>query len=422
MKKLAVIAALLALVILLAACAGPEGPQGAVGPSGPPGPEGPQGPPGTEGPAGPAGKDAAAGGAQYVGDATCGGCHKELYDKYVLTGHPWKLNKVENGQAPEYPFRKLSDLPQGYTWDDISYVIGGYWWKARFMDMEGYIITDEPGKTGNAEYLNQWNYANPALGKDADWVIYNSGQEKLPYDCGACHTTGYSPNGNQDDLPGIVGTWAQPGVRCEECHGPGGLHASNPQGFEMKIDRDSAACGKCHQRSEGDPVETTNGLIVHHDQYQDLFQGKHAALDCVQCHDPHEGVKQLGEAKLPTTRTACINCHFEKAKNQKVAMHASMNTPCIECHMPKIIETAWGDPAKFMGDFRTHQVTIDPALIEQSFTGQDDQGNEKTFANSQISLNSACRHCHVPDSPQAKDDATLIEAATGYHSPAPAAP
>jgi len=67
-------------------------------------------------------------------------------------------------------------------------------------------------------------------------------------------------------------------------------------------------------------------------------------------------------------------------------------------------------------------VTIDPALIEQSFTGQDDQGNEKTFANSQISLNSACRHCHVPDSPQAKDDTTLIEAATGYHSSAPATP
>ncbi len=126
-----------------------------------------------------------------------------------------------------------------------------------------------------------------------------------------------------------------------------------------------------------DPVETTDGLIAHHEQYQDLFQGKHAVIDCVQCHDPHQGVKQLAEAKLPTTRTACINCHFEKAKNQKVAMHASMNVPCIECHMPKIIQTAWGDPAKFMGDFRTHQVAIDPTLIEQIFTGQDDQGNEK---------------------------------------------
>jgi hypothetical protein len=421
MRKLVVIAALLAVLVLLVACTGPEGQSGPVGPAGPPGPEGPQGPPGAEGPAGPAGKDAAAGGAQYIGDATCGGCHQELYDKYTQSGHPWKLNKIENGQAPAYPFRKLSDLPQGYTWDDISYVIGGYWWKARFMNKEGYIITDEPGKTGNAEYLNQWNYANPSLDKDAGWVTYNSGKENLPYNCGACHTTGYSPNGNQDDLPGIVGTWAQPGVRCEECHGPGGLHASNPQGFEMKIDRDSAACGKCHRRGEVEQVDAKDGFIEHHEQYEELFQGKHATLDCVLCHDPHEGVKQLQEAKLPTTRTECINCHFEKAKNQKVAMHASMNMPCIECHMPKIVKTAWGDPAKFTGDIRTHLMAIDPTLIEQYYTVKDDQGNEKTYANSQISLNSACRHCHVPDSPQAKEDAVLLEAATGYHSP-PVAP
>jgi hypothetical protein len=107
------------------------------------------------------------------------------------------LNKIEGGQAPEYPFRNLSELPQGYTWEDISYVIGGYWWKARFMDKEGYIITDEPGNTGNSEYLNQWNYANPSLDQNADWVTYKSGTEKLPYDCGTCHTTATA-----DALPG----------------------------------------------------------------------------------------------------------------------------------------------------------------------------------------------------------------------------
>ena len=248
MKKLAIIALFLAAVVLLAACTGPQGPVGEVGPAGPPGPEGPQGPPGADGPPGPAGKDAAASGAQYVGDTTCGGCHTDIYDTYSKSGHPWNLNTIESGNPPEFPYRKLSSPPEGYNWEDISYVIGGYWWKARFMDKEGYIVTDEPGKTGNAEYLNQWNYANQPLGKDAGWVTYQSGTEKLPFDCGACHSTGYSPNGNQDDLPGIVGTWAQPGTRCEACHGPGGLHATNPQGFVMKIDRDSSACDKCHLR------------------------------------------------------------------------------------------------------------------------------------------------------------------------------
>lgn len=419
-NKLVVMATLLALVVLLAACTGPAGPQGPMGPAGPPGPEGPQGPPGAQGPAGPAGEDAAAGGAQYVGDTACGGCHKELYDQYIQSGHPWKLNKIENGSAPEFPFRKLSNLPEGYTWEDISYVIGGYWWKARFMDKDGYIITDEPGKSGNTEYLNQWNYANQILGQSAGWVTYKSGTEKLSYDCGACHTTGYSPTGNQDNLPGIVGTWAQPGVRCEACHGPGGLHMGNPQGFEMKIDRDAQACGQCHRRGDVDGVEAQDGFIDHHEQYQELFQGKHVVLECVVCHDPHLGVKQLEEAKLPTTRTQCASCHFEQAKVQKNAKHAALNLSCIQCHMPKIIKTAWADPAKFMGDVRTHQVSIDPTLIEQYYTAPDAEGNEKTFANPQISLNSACRHCHVPETSLAIDDATLIEAATDYHTPPPA--
>ena len=53
-------------------------------------------------------------------------------------------------------------------------------------------------------------------------VAYHAGEEK-PYNCGTCHTTGYNPEG-ENELPGIVGTWAEPGIRCEECHGPGAGH------------------------------------------------------------------------------------------------------------------------------------------------------------------------------------------------------
>ena len=164
MKKNIAIVALLALAFLLAACAGAEGPQGPIGPAGPAGPEGPQGPPGTTGPAGPAGKDASANGATYVGDQTCGGCHKDLYDTYMKSGHPWNMSKVTDGTPPAEPFTKLGEPPQGYAWTDILYVVGGYNWKALFVNKEGYVITDEPGKTGNPDYLNQWNFDNKELG------------------------------------------------------------------------------------------------------------------------------------------------------------------------------------------------------------------------------------------------------------------
>jgi len=210
------------LVLLITACAGPTGPEGPVGSPGPAGPIGPQGPSGEAGPAGETGPAGAAG-AEYVGSATCGGCHTELYDTFMKSGHPWIMNPITEGKAPAYPFSKLNNPPKGYQWKDISYVIGGYHWKANFLNQEGYIITDEPGKTGSTEYLNQYNLENSLLGESAGWASYQAGTENLVYDCGSCHTTGYNSQGNQDSLAGLAGTWAQPGVQCEECHGPGRL-------------------------------------------------------------------------------------------------------------------------------------------------------------------------------------------------------
>lgn len=406
------------LIIALTACQGPGGPAGPMGPAGPAGPEGPQGP---QGKPGESAKPAETGpfGANYVGSQTCSGCHKELYDSFIKSGHAWKLNPVVDGKAPDYPFTKINQLPQGYTWNDILYVIGGYKWKARFVDLQGYIITDEPGKTGNAEYLNQWNFANPILNKDAGWVTYNSGKENLPYNCGDCHTTGYNPNGNQDGLPGLVGTWAEPGVRCEACHGPGSLHASNPMGVSLKIERDSELCGKCHRRDNVEQINAKGGFIEHHEQYEELYQSKHIVLDCVLCHDPHQGVEQLSRATLQTTRTTCEACHFQYAKPAQgtaASKHFIMGTACIDCHMPRITKTAWGDAARFTGDIRTHIMAIDPTQLSQFITITREDGTTIEISASQLGLDFVCKRCHLPDGPLAKDDDLLIATAEGFHS------
>ncbi len=406
-RKLLLTMAVVVAAIILIACAGAEGPAGLAGPQGSAGAIGPQGP---AGPAGPAG-EAAPVGADYVGSATCGGCHTELYDTFMRSGHPYKLTKVVEGKPPTYPFTEITELPVGYTWEDISYVIGGYNWKARFMNLEGYIITDEPGKTGNADYLNQWNFANEIVGKDAGWVKYHAGEANLPYDCGTCHTTGYNPEGHQDDLPGIVGTWAEPGIQCEACHGPGSLHAENPRGVALAIDRDSELCGKCHRRGAVESVNAAGGFIEHHEQYEELFQSKHISLDCVVCHDPHTGVAQLRQASEQATRTTCEACHFQEAKNQDSEVHGPVGVACVDCHMPRIAKSAWGNADKFTGDLRVHLMAIDPSQV-----GQFSEDGKVAF--SQISLDYACRSCHVEGGKATvKTDDQLIETATGYHNP-----
>ncbi len=401
LRKFFLPAAIAIFVVILAACAGPEG---AAGPAGPAGPQG------SEGPAGPAG-EAAPTGAEYVGSAKCGECHTATYETFMKSGHPYKLNKVVDGTPPAYPFTELTELPEGYTWNDISYVIGGYNWKARFIDMNGYIITDKPGAViSDTNYLNQWNFGSDIVGKDAGWVKFHSGEVKLKYNCGACHTTGYKPDGHQDEMEGIVGTWAEPGIQCERCHGPGNLHAENPYGVALVVDRDSELCGECHRRGDVTSVNASKGFIEHHEQYEELFQSKHITLSCVTCHDPHKGVVQLRQAGEQTTRTQCQNCHFKQAENQKSEVMMQV-VDCIDCHMPRIAKSAWGNADMFTGDIRVHMMAIDPLQVGQF-------SEDGKTALSQISLDFACKSCHVDGgTATVKTDEELKGTAVDYHKP-----
>ena len=335
---------------------------------------------------------------------TCAACHTEIAEVFSLSGHPYKLNKVVDGQPPTYPFTEVVDVPDGYTWDDISYVIGGYNWKARFIDLDGYIIT---GADENA--TTQYNFLNEDIGLGDNWVGYHAGEVEKPYDCGTCHTTGYQPEGNQDGLPGLIGTWAEPGVTCEECHGPGSNHAADPYRVALEIDRTAEACGSCHRRGSVEAIDAKGGFVKHHEQYEELFQSKHRSLDCVSCHDPHAGVIAAREAGTNTVKVQCESCHFEEAKYQASTVMQNA-VDCIDCHMPRIVKSALGDAEAFTGDIRSHLWAIDPDAVSQ-FT------EDGSFAISQVSLDFACKSCHRDGGfANAYTDDELKDEAFGYHS------
>ncbi len=394
---------LLGISLAIVGCAGEVGPQGEPGVDGAQGPPGPAGIDGAVGSAGIAGADGlSATFNAYAGSEACEECHQETYDIFMKSGHPYKLNAVVDGQPPEYPFTELSDPPEGYAWDDISYVIGGYNWKARFIDLNGYIITGDENAT------TQYNFYNPELDMGNNWVGYHAGETEKPYNCGTCHTTAYSPEGNQDGLPGLIGTWTEGGIYCEECHGAGSAHIENPMTVSMKVDRDAEACGACHLRGGSEQVNASGGFIKHHEQYEELFQSKHITVDCVVCHDPHTGVVQLRKAGEQTTRTLCENCHYAEDQVEKTAEHDHMD--CIDCHMPRVTKSALGNADLFTGDIRTHLMAIDPNQIGQF-------SEDGSVALSQLSLDFACRSCHNADgAAKVKSDEELIDLATDYHS------
>lgn len=385
------------MIVLVAGCASSQGPEGPVGPAGPPGPVGPQGPEG----------EAASASQTYIGSEQCGSCHEDEYAKFVLSGHPYKLTKIENGQPPSFPYDDatggVQEPPEGVSWDDVSYVIGGYGWKARFIDQNGYIIT------GDEEATTQYNFANDQVGADQGWVAYHAGEEK-PYDCGSCHTTGYSPIGHQDDLEGIIGTWAYPGIQCEECHGPGSRHANDPSGVRMVVDRASQLCGDCHIRGNPAHIDASGGFVKHHEQYEEMFNSQHFAISCVTCHDPHASSVFSDEEINPDKgiRQVCESCHWQQ-EFQNNRLHLGVD--CTDCHMPPMGKSAVGDLEIFTGDIRSHLFSINPDPSAAQFN------EEGTLSMPFITLQYACMQCHNDQIASVKEMDELADMASGYHTP-----
>ena len=322
--------------------------------------------------------------AKYVGSDKCASCHFKQNNDVVVSGHPYKLRTAKDAKIAGLP------LPEGYTWDDISYVIGGKNWKARYMDKKGYIITSTgPNKDKPGE--NQYNLAT---GK---WGNYHPGEKNKKYNCGKCHTTGYSKEGKQDGLEGIVGTWASPGIQCEACHGPGAKHAAAPSKDNIKVDKSSAQCGTCHIRGKKEKIPAKKGFIRHHEQYNEILASPHKELSCVTCHDPHK------KAKF-SIKTSCNTCHSKQVKEYAGSGMQLRGVDCLDCHMPKATKSAVKQ-VKYVGDVQTHlfKINLDPNA--KMFT---DDGK---YANGYLTVEYACLNCHSE-----KDKKWALKTAKGVHS------
>ncbi|HNB50869.1 MAG TPA: multiheme c-type cytochrome [Anaerolineales bacterium] len=394
---------LITTALFIAGCsAGPQGSEGPIGPAGPAGPQGPAGPPGED----------ASVRLEYVGAEKCGECHEDAYAKYTLSGHASNFTKVVDGQAPVYAYDNvtggISRPPEGYTWEDISYVVGGYGWKALFVDSKGYVITNPPGETGVADYENQFNFANEDLEENAGWSSYHSGEEQTPMECASCHTTGYHTEGHQDDLEGIVGTWAFENVQCEACHGAGSLHASDPYGFRMVLDRTNQACGECHSRESVTHVEAANGFAQQYQQFDQLYNSEHFAVQCIACHDPHASTVHADPNLNPTAgiRQTCDTCHWENVY-QNNEEHVRLE--CTDCHMAKAGQSALANLEVFTGDLSSHLFSINPDPNAPQFN------EDGTLSMPYLTLNYACNNCHGVFA-TAKDMQELADMAEGYHT------
>ncbi|MBM4340389.1 MAG: hypothetical protein FJ110_12695 [Deltaproteobacteria bacterium] len=307
--------------------------------------------------------------ANYVGADKCVACHREYYDNWKATGHPYKVRPAKEARDAGIPKPDYVN-----SWDDILLVAGGFKWKARYIDQDGFFITQSPD--GKIKGKNQFNIETEAF---TDW---NAGQ-KVPFDCGPCHTTGYKKEGNQMGKPGLIGTWAFNGIQCEACHGPGSEHVAKPAKANIKVDKSAAFCATCHRRGTDMKVIPAkgSGFIDHREQYQEMLQSPHKAMNCVDCHNPHK------RAKLDLKAT-CATCHQKQLADFRDSKHQKAKVRCVDCHMPDLGETAI-QRGYMKGDLATHliKINIDPNAKQLT--------DDKKFSNGYITLGYACLSCHT---------------------------
>jgi len=302
----------------------------------------------------------------YVGSETCQICHPLIHADFIETGHPYKFNIVK-GAAPTYPsfIENFMELPTGASsWNDIAGVIGGWGWKARFVDTTGMVVGTASSVVNQGGGENQLNFFESFEDRPT-WSDYHPGDEKqYNYGCFKCHTTG-AVSAEETDKNWIVehlgidndedlGFFEFGGIQCEECHGPGGTHVLTQSKDDISKPEGEAVndlCGRCHMRLSDHNVQASGDFIKHHEQYDEFIHTKHynnASMNCSSCHDPHKKVIWSGDG----VQTTCESCH-----SSVTAAGPHANTDCITCHMAYIAKSAQAT-GYLKGDVRSHSFSI----------------------------------------------------------------
>ncbi len=362
----------------------------------------------------------------YVGSASCAGCHSEKYESFAKTGHNFKIQKISNGEQPSFPYTPEetitgaidllqfagpdgdgttnNDLGAPTSYDDVSYVVGGYHWKMRWLDAEGYIVTGTNVQYNIRNADGELNIPENHLNDPDVMGNYKTGDMNYQYKCGNCHTTGWkrttTEDGDirnpdrQDDLPGMGGTFAEQGIQCESCHGAGSEHIAAPSKAnitKIAVARTTAdfladdmgygkavTCAECHTRDGekdypsyvspynaaypdgskvGGRIIAKGGLSQHHQTGDELLgvvpedHGTYTAGDeigpksemaCTTCHDSHKSTKNQDSADGLHTGAVkeCTSCHTGEYEMEFTVGLHEFVSDCTDCHMPKLAKSA----------------------------------------------------------------------------------
>jgi hypothetical protein len=347
---------------------------------------------------------------EYVGSEPCKNCHWREHDSWKHTMHSkfvqeaseftvvgdFEINNTLSvkvtGNSPKLAQEKVTT--KMYKKDGRYYVntIGPDW---EFHEYEiSHVIGIDRRQTYLTKFSNGALHVLPVEWKvdEKKWEDEDGLKKHYPEDgkywsdpgrvwqfrCGGCHVTGMKINYNE--VSNSFNTiWADLGIGCEACHGPGNNHIRAAQEFfEMEQETivnpsklpwklRASVCGQCHNwgasiadispaREDfpkkyafpanykvGQPLylfyeEELDEDKKHHQQYNEWLESSHsrAGIMCTTCHAVHQEGMHRNPHKSLTKYIAdslCTNCHSPMKLQAAHRIHTFGS--CIACHMPE---------------------------------------------------------------------------------------
>jgi Cytochrome c554 and c-prime/Doubled CXXCH motif (Paired_CXXCH_1) len=320
----------------------------------------------------------------YVGDQFCGACHSKEYSRYFNHGHRWMEVHVGGQQPTTNPYQAIgvalpTTLPTGVTWSQVQDIVGNF--KEENGSAAAFLLTN-----GNLVE------SNGAVVKP------------MPARCNKCHNTGVDPTGHAYGQAGIQGSWALPGVQCEQCHGAG----PSMQIPNLGVCRDCHSSGDSQYRipiaatiNSSNQITAISSQLLnnHHPQGDEYRRSPHKDKGCTLCHDPHKSTWHEQGGVLYTegvgTGAMCTKCHAERIRGTM----GQVGLVCADCHMPRV--SAGGTRAAHLFRINPGPVSMmDNVVVQANDSGKagafwaNSDGSTSSNGNSFLTLDLVCTQCH----------------------------
>lgn len=361
--------------------------------------------------------------ARYAGSTSCAECHEEQYaawqrslhhlamqesDQHVVLGDFTGVSAAFGREGAASFFTEgptllvaMTEPGQPSSRHPSRYVLGREQIEQHLVEAGGGRLQALP--VGYDTQQGDWfDIFDGDPRQPGNWGHWRSRGMTANAECLFCHTTGYQRGYRREDDT-YTTTWAEMGVGCEACHGPGREHTRQASvGLVASVygqfsdPRFLDACASCHslRRKVWDGHHAGEAFLDHFDPVlpdeaaygpdgslvgeayewtsflQSRMHGENVA--CFDCHDPHSGdLRQTGSA-------LCVSCHDARYGTAAHTHHEHRPAAptCMDCHMPKRV-------------FMARDVRRD-----HSFSRPD------PALSAELQLPDPCTDCHRDASPQ----------------------